>query len=91
MTRVQLARTPAVRLHFTDTQCGAKFVRRAALEGILDDLETAGFAFDVDLLFLMRHGRTIVEAPIVWRDCSGSKVNVWIAVPRMLTAMLRLR
>jgi len=79
-------------LHFTDTQCGAKFVRRAALEGILDDLETAGFAFDVDLLFqLMRHGRTIVEAPIVWRDCSGSKVNVWIAVPRMLTAMLRLR
>lgn len=79
-------------LKLADTQCGAKIFRRAAIEEIMEDVETADFAFDVDLLFqLQRRGRTIREVPTVWRDRVGSTVNVVVAAPKMLASIVRLR
>jgi glycosyltransferase involved in cell wall biosynthesis len=75
-----------------DTQCGAKLFRRAVLLEILDEIETADFAFDVDLLYAMhRRGHTIHEAPTVWRERDGSSVDLRAAVPRMFLSLMRLR
>jgi glycosyltransferase involved in cell wall biosynthesis len=79
-------------LRIADTQCGAKIFKRAVIEEIIEDVETADFAFDVDLLFqLQRRGRVIREIPTVWRDRAGSTVNVVAAAPRMLASIIRLR
>ncbi len=79
-------------LRLADTQCGAKIFRRAALEEIIEDVETADFAFDVDLLYqLQRRGRSIRESPTVWRDREGSTVDVLTTGPRMLASIARLR
>lgn len=80
------------RLPFTDTQCGAKVFRAASLEQILPHVETANYAFDVDILLLMRRaGMRIREAPTIWRDVIGSQVRLIPAAARMLAALLRLR
>jgi len=79
-------------LPFADTQCGAKIFKRAAIEEIIEDVETADFAFDVDMLFLLqRRGRIIREIPTVWRDRAGSTVNFVVAAPKMLASIIRLR
>jgi hypothetical protein len=79
-------------MHLTDTQCGAKLFRRSILERILDEVETADFAFDVDLLYAVhRRGLTICEVPTVWCERAGSSVNVGVAVPRMFLSLIRLR
>lgn len=79
-------------LPFRDTQCGAKVFRAEALRPIFDRLETANFAFDVDLLYLLKKQRAkILEAPVVWKDMVGSKVSVVRAGLQMAAALLRLR
>lgn len=79
-------------LRFTDTQCGAKVFRGDALRRVLPDIETANFAFDVDLLYSMKRARMRVEeVPTVWRDVRGSKVTLIRSGMRMLCAVLRLR
>jgi len=79
-------------LPYTDTQCGAKVFERSAIDLVIDQLEIANFAFDVDLLLLLtRCGKRVVEVPIVWDDVSEySKVRLVTATPAMLLAMLRL-
>lgn len=79
-------------LPFADTQCGAKVFRRAAIEEIVEEVEIADFAFDVDVLFqLQRRGRVVREVPITWSHRDGSTVNVIFAAPRMLASIVRLR
>ncbi len=79
-------------LRLTDTQCGAKLMRREALQPILSNLGITRWAFDVDLLFqLQRAGRTIVEIPTTWHDVAGSKVQIAAVSAEMLAAIVRLR
>lgn len=79
-------------MRYADTQCGAKIFRRAALERALADVETANFAFDVDVLFaLHRAGARVREEPTTWSDRPGSRVNVASASPKMLASLVRLR
>jgi hypothetical protein len=79
-------------MRFSDTQCGAKLFRRSVLVEILDEVETADFAFDVDLLFAAhRRKLTIREVPTVWRERAGSRLDVRAAVPRMFLSLVRLR
>lgn len=79
-------------LKLTDTQCGAKLMRREALVEILPRLGITQWAFDVDLLFqLRRSGTRIREIPTVWRDVEGSKIHVARASTEMLLALARLR
>jgi hypothetical protein len=64
----------------------------AAVQAVLPVLGITRWAFDVDLLFqLRRAGFTITEAPTVWRDVSGSRLNVSKASIEMFVAMIRLR
>lgn len=79
-------------MNISDTQCGAKLFHRSVLVQILDEIETADFAFDVDLLFAVhRRKLTIHEVPTVWRERAGSRVDVRAAVPRMFLSLVRLR
>jgi glycosyltransferase involved in cell wall biosynthesis len=76
-----------------DTQCGAKVMRRAAVESVHPQLRIADLAFDVNLLYaLCRAGKSIREVPTVWTDQSGSKVafNAKTSL-NMLLSLVRLR
>jgi hypothetical protein len=76
-----------------DTQCGAKVMRRAAVEGVQRQLRLADLAFDVNLLYsLRRAGFSIREMPTVWTDQSGSKVAFNFRTSlNMLLSLVRLR
>lgn len=79
-------------LRLTDTQCGAKLMKRDALVPVLDSLGITRWAFDVDLLFQMqRVGRTIVEIPTTWHDVAGSKIDILPVSAEMGVAIIRLR
>lgn len=80
------------RIPITDTQCGAKLLRREAMIEVLPHLGITAWAFDVDLLFqLKRHRWTIAEIPTVWHDAAGSHLRVGRASLEMFLAIVRLR
>jgi glycosyltransferase involved in cell wall biosynthesis len=59
-----------------DTQCPAKVMRRQAAEKIHPFLRIADLAFDVNLVYALKHaGFSVVEIPIEWTDKIGSKVT----------------
>ena len=59
-----------------DTQCPAKVMRRHAAEKIHPYLRIADLAFDVNLVYAIKHaGFSLVEIPIEWTDKIGSKVT----------------
>ncbi len=79
-------------LNFYDTQCGCKLFRKEAVGSVISSLRTTGWAFDVDLLYQMkRFGFKIKEVPTVWRDRTGSSINVRKVSMEMLLAIIRLR
>ncbi len=79
-------------LKIWDTQCGAKVIKKSAIESILPELGLTQWAFDVDLLFqLKRGGFRVIEAPTVWHDVGGSQLRVGRASMEMLLAICRLR
>src|SRR3954469_16794374 len=62
-------------MHIRDTQCGAKVIRRHAVEKIHSSLRIADMAFDINLLYaLKRAGFKVLEVPTEWTDKLGSKV-----------------
>lgn len=63
-------------MNFQDTQCPAKVVRRAAIEKVHPQLQTADLAFDVNFLYVLkREGFHIIEVATEWTDKIGSKVT----------------
>jgi dolichyl-phosphate beta-glucosyltransferase len=60
-----------------DTQCGFKMFRREAALEIFSRQKIAGFAFDVEILFIARRlSLTVAEIPVNWVAQPGSKVNL---------------
>lgn len=79
-------------LPFKDTQCGAKVIRKNAIQDIVKDMSTMGFAFDIDLLLqLKKKDYKIKEVPITWDDKDGSSVKLFHEVITMFLAIIRLR
>jgi len=75
-----------------DTQCGAKVIRRKAVEKIHSTLRIADMAFDINLLYsLKRAGFKILEVPTEWTDKIGSKVALGKTSLVMLLSVIRLR
>ena len=63
-------------MHIKDTQCPCKVIRRLAVERIHSSLRIADLAFDVNLLYSLKHaGFSILEVPTEWTDKIGSKVT----------------
>jgi glycosyltransferase involved in cell wall biosynthesis len=78
-------------MNIKDTQCGAKLMRREAVEKIHGSLRIADMAFDINLLYsLKRAGYTILETPTEWTDQMGSKVVLGKTSLTMLLSVIRL-
>lgn len=78
-------------LPYSDTQCGAKVLRRHVLRSILPLLSSRDFLFDVDLLVTaQRLGFSIVEVPTIWIERNGSHLNPVGDGKRMAASTLRL-
>jgi hypothetical protein len=61
----------------TDTQCGFKFFDGPLVRAAAQQLSTAGFAFDIELIAAcQRLGATLTEIPVRWRDVAGSTFRV---------------
>lgn len=76
----------------SDTQCGAKLMKREAWEKVMPTLDITRWAFDVDLMFKARRaGISFKEVPTVWRDRDGSKIRYFASSLEMLLSMVRLR
>ncbi len=77
---------------YRDTQCGAKAFIREALTSVVDDLGITDYAFDVNLLYVLRkRGFSVREVPTCWYDREGSSLRASRVVRPMLAAILRLR
>ena len=80
------------RMNIRDTQCGAKIMRREAVEKVHAALRIADMAFDINLLYaLKRAGFSILEVPTEWTDKIGSKVVLGKTSLTMLLSVIRLR
>ncbi|SPE62304.1 Glycosyl transferase family 2 [Verrucomicrobia bacterium] len=79
-------------MHIKDTQCGAKVLRREAAEKIHSSLRIADMAFDINLLYALKHeGFRILEVPTEWTDKVGSKVRLGRTSLVMFLSVARLR
>jgi glycosyltransferase involved in cell wall biosynthesis len=79
------------RMHIRDTQCGAKVMRRHAVESIHSTLRIADMAFDINLLFsLKRAGFKILEVPTEWTDKIGTKVALFRTSLTMFLSSFRI-
>ncbi len=79
-------------MNIRDTQCGAKVIRRAAVEAIHSSLRIADMAFDINLLYsLKRAGFRILEVPTEWTDKIGSKVVLGKTSLTMFLSAVRIR
>jgi glycosyltransferase involved in cell wall biosynthesis len=79
-------------LNIRDTQCGAKVMKREAVEKIHPYLRIADLAFDINLLVaLKRAGFRILEVPTEWTDQAGSKVVLFHSSLTMFLSALRVR
>ena len=78
-------------LGFKDTQCGVKFFKRRTINGILPEIKTRGYEFDVELLWVAKKkGFKIAEMPITWSHQGGSKFG-FSEIPKMFFSLLKLR
>lgn len=79
-------------MNIHDTQCGAKVMRRDAVEKIHASLRITDMAFDINLLYVLkRNGFRVKEVPTEWTDKAGSKVVLGKASLSMLLSVIRLR
>lgn len=79
-------------MNIRDTQCGAKVMRREAVEKVHANLWIADMAFDINLLYsLKRAGYRILEVPTEWTDQLGSKVALFRTSLTMFLSAVRIR
>ena len=81
-------------MHIKDTQCPCKVLRRLAVERIHSSLRIADLAFDVNLLYSLKHaGFTVLEVPTEWTDKIGSKVtsSLFRSSLTMFLSVVRIR
>jgi glycosyltransferase involved in cell wall biosynthesis len=79
-------------MNIRDTQCGAKVMRRSAVEKIHSSLTIADMAFDINLLYALKRERfRILEVPTEWTDKIGSTVVLGRTSLTMFLSVLRLR
>ena len=79
-------------MNLRDTQCGAKVMRREAVEKVHSTLRIADMAFDINLLYSLEHaGYRILEVPTEWTDKIGTKVRLFGTSLVMFLSVVRIR
>jgi glycosyltransferase involved in cell wall biosynthesis len=78
-------------MNLRDTQCGAKVMRREAVDAVHSSLRIADMAFDINLLYsLKRAGYRVLEVPTEWTDKIGSKVTLFRTSLVMFLSVVRI-
>ena len=81
-----------VGLDFKDTQCGFKAFSRGAAERIFPLQSIERWGFDPELLFLAKRFKLkIVEIPVSWAHCEGTRINPLRDGAKMFLEMLKIR
>ena len=79
-------------MHIKDTQCGAKVMTRQAVEKVHANLRIADMAFDINLLYSLKHaGCRVLEVPTEWTDKIGTKVTLFRTSLTMFLSAFRIR
>jgi dolichyl-phosphate beta-glucosyltransferase len=77
---------------YSDTQCGFKAYREAAVRPLYERAVIDRFMFDVEILFLAERKKLkVYEMPVRWADAAGSKVRFLEGVVNMVKDLLRIR
>jgi len=77
---------------FKDTQCGFKLFKTDVAKRVVSLQTFERFSFDVEILFIAKKlGYKIKEAPVVWIDKEGSKVNPIKDGIKMLIDLFKIR
>jgi dolichyl-phosphate beta-glucosyltransferase len=75
-----------------DTQCGFKLFRGDAARELFGELQTDGFAFDVEILYrARRRGWSISEVPVHWVHSAPTRVAPLRHSAQMLRDVVRIR
>jgi dolichyl-phosphate beta-glucosyltransferase len=75
-----------------DTQCGFKLFRGQVARELFGRLNTDGFAFDVEVLYLARRsGWEVSEVPVRWINSATTRVQAVRHSREMLIDVLRIR
>ena len=75
-----------------DPQCALKLFRREVGLALFAAMQTDGFAFDVELLALLRRGHLRVrELPVIWEHQPGSRVDPVRDAVRMVREVVGIR
>ena len=75
----------------TDSQCGFKFFSLRAARDVFNDMDVAGFAFDVEMLMrARRHDYITLELPVSWTDDAGSTLGLASHAPEIARDIVRL-
>jgi putative flippase GtrA len=81
----------ALRVRFSDAQCGFKAIRADAARRLLPEIEDDGWFFDTELLVLaQRHGMRIHEVAVDWIDDPDSRVDIVATALTDLRGVARL-
>jgi glycosyltransferase involved in cell wall biosynthesis len=79
-------------MNIRDTQCGAKVMRREAVEKVHSALRIADMAFDINLLYSLKHaGFRILEVPTEWTEKIGTTVTLFRTSLTMFLSAFRIR
>jgi glycosyltransferase involved in cell wall biosynthesis len=82
----------ALRVRFSDAQCGFKAIRSDAARRLLPVVADQGWFFDTELLVCaQRHGMRIHEVAVDWIDDSDSRVDIVSTAIGDLRGVLRMR
>ncbi len=65
-------------LNFQDTQCGFKAFKKDVFEDIIQNVESGGYSFDIELLNVAKDKYEIREVPVSWNVTEHSKVNPFL-------------
>lgn len=76
----------------SDTQCGFKAFSQKAAKSIFPLQRIDGFGFDVELLFISKkHGFSILETSVEWKDDPNTRVNALRDSIRTFTDLFIIR
>jgi dolichyl-phosphate beta-glucosyltransferase len=75
-----------------DPQCALKLFRKEVAVPVFSCMSTDGFAFDVEVLAMLRRGRLRMrELPVVWEHQPGSRVDPFRDALRMVQQVVQIR
>ena len=79
-------------LSVSDSQCGFKCYKKDAAKILFGELETTGFAFDLEILLRAKnHGYSIAQMPVSIKNHGSSKVSVIRDCTRMLADVKKIK